>query len=119
MVAVMVLVISHPRLIVGFVILYWSSDARYHPAGMTIGGRNTENTPRIARMVRPVRVHFAHQSSRRSFQARCAELAATAKTPQLRATLLDLSKSWVRLAESVEKTYALMDEDDVDLKKSA
>jgi hypothetical protein len=50
---------------------------------------------------------------------RCAELAATAKTPQLRATLLDLSKSWVRLAESVEKTYALMDEDDVDLKKSA
>jgi hypothetical protein len=50
---------------------------------------------------------------------RCAELVATAKTPQLRATLLDLSKNWVRLAESLEKTHALMDEDDVDFKKSA
>jgi hypothetical protein len=43
---------------------------------------------------------------------RCAQLAATAKTPQLKATLLDLSENWVRLAESLEKTHALMDEDD-------
>jgi hypothetical protein len=43
---------------------------------------------------------------------RCAELATTAKTPQLRATLLDLSKNWVMLAESLEKTQALMDEDE-------
>jgi hypothetical protein len=50
---------------------------------------------------------------------RCAELAATAKTPQLRATLLDLSKSWVRLAVSLEKTHALMDEGDRDFKNSA
>jgi hypothetical protein len=50
---------------------------------------------------------------------RCAELAATAKTPQLRATLLDLSKNWIRLADSLEKTRALMDEDDVDFKESA
>jgi hypothetical protein len=50
---------------------------------------------------------------------RCAELAATAKTQQLKATLLELSKNWVRLAESLEKTHALMDEDDVDFKKSA
>jgi hypothetical protein len=50
---------------------------------------------------------------------RCAQLAATAKTPQLKATLLDLSENWVRLAESLEKTHALMDEDDVDFKKSA
>jgi hypothetical protein len=49
----------------------------------------------------------------------CAELAATAKTPQLKSTLLDLSKSWVRLAESLEETYAPMDEDDVDFKKPA
>jgi hypothetical protein len=50
---------------------------------------------------------------------RCAELATTAKSPQLRATFLDLSKSWVRLAESLEKSHALMVEDDVDFKKSA
>ena len=50
---------------------------------------------------------------------RCAQLAATAKTPQLKATLLDLSKNWVRLAESLEKTHALMDEDAVDFKKPA
>jgi hypothetical protein len=50
---------------------------------------------------------------------RCAELAATAKTQQLKATLLELSKNWVRLAESLEKTHALMDEDDVDFKRSA
>jgi hypothetical protein len=50
---------------------------------------------------------------------RCAELATTAKTQQLKATLLELSKNWVRLAESLEKTHALMDEDDVDFKKSA
>jgi hypothetical protein len=34
---------------------------------------------------------------------RCAELAATAKTQQLKATLLDLSKNWVRLAASLER----------------
>jgi hypothetical protein len=50
---------------------------------------------------------------------RCAELARTAKTPQLKTTLLDLSKSWVRLAESLEQNHAVMDEDDVDFKKSA
>jgi hypothetical protein len=49
---------------------------------------------------------------------RCAELAATAKSPQLKATLLDLSKGWVRLAEGLEKNHTLMDEDDVDFKKS-
>jgi hypothetical protein len=43
---------------------------------------------------------------------RCAELAANAKSPQFKAALLDLSKTWVRLAESLEKTYALVDEDD-------
>jgi hypothetical protein len=50
---------------------------------------------------------------------RCAELAASAKTQQLKATLLELSKNWVRLAESLETTLALMDEDDVYFKKPA
>jgi hypothetical protein len=47
---------------------------------------------------------------------RCAELAATAKSQQLKATLLELSKNWVRLADSLEITLALMDEGDVDFK---
>jgi hypothetical protein len=50
---------------------------------------------------------------------RCAELAATAKAPQLKSTLLDLSKSWARLADSLEKNHAEMDKDDVDFKKPA
>jgi hypothetical protein len=50
---------------------------------------------------------------------RCAELAATAKSQQLKATLLELSKNWVRLADSLETTLALMDEGDVDFKRSA
>ena len=50
---------------------------------------------------------------------RCAELAKTAKTAQLKATLLELSTNWVKLAESLEMTHALMDEDKVDFKKPA
>jgi hypothetical protein len=49
----------------------------------------------------------------------CVEMAATVKTAQLKATFLDLSKSWVRLAESLEQNHAVMDKDDVDFKKSA
>jgi hypothetical protein len=49
----------------------------------------------------------------------CAELAKTAKTPQLKATLLELSKTWIRVAESLEKPHALMAEADVDFKKPA
>jgi hypothetical protein len=50
---------------------------------------------------------------------RCAELAATVKTSQLKARFLDMSKNWVRLAESLEKTHALMDEDGLHSKKPA
>jgi hypothetical protein len=50
---------------------------------------------------------------------RCAELAATAKTRQLKATLLELSANWVKLAESLEKTKPLLDEEGVDFKKPA
>jgi hypothetical protein len=49
----------------------------------------------------------------------CAELATTAKTRQLEATLLWLSQSWLGLAESLEKTHALMAEGDVDFDKPA
>ena len=39
---------------------------------------------------------------------RCAELAASAKTPQLRKTLTDLSRSWAQLAVQFEVTEALL-----------
>ena len=42
---------------------------------------------------------------------RCAELAAKAKAQELKATLLELSKNWVKLAESLETTEALLDDE--------
>jgi len=50
---------------------------------------------------------------------RCAELAANAKTHQLKATLLELSQNWVKLAVSLEHTHALLDEECVDFKRPA
>ena len=50
---------------------------------------------------------------------RCAELAANAKSKQLKATLLDLSQTWVKLAVSLEQTQALLDEELVDFKRPA
>ena len=44
---------------------------------------------------------------------RCAELASKAKPQELKETLLDLSKNWVRLAESLEKTEALLEDDKI------
>ena|SRR5215469_9005053 len=42
--------------------------------------------------------------------ARCAALAATARTPQLRAMFLDLSKNWERLAIQLEDAFAKITE---------
>jgi len=39
---------------------------------------------------------------------RCADLAAGAKTPQLRKMLTDLSRSWSQLAVQLEATEALL-----------
>jgi hypothetical protein len=49
----------------------------------------------------------------------CAEMAATVKTQQLKATFLELSQNWLRLADSLEKTQALLYEHDVDCDKPA
>jgi hypothetical protein len=46
----------------------------------------------------------------RSNAARCAELAVTAHTPQLRATFLDLSKNWEKLAIQLEDAFAKLTE---------
>ena len=42
---------------------------------------------------------------------RCAELAASAKTTQLKMTLIELSKSWQKMAEQLETSQALLDEE--------
>jgi hypothetical protein len=42
----------------------------------------------------------------------CAEMARLARTPELKATLLDLSKNWWKLATELERTRALLDGDD-------
>jgi hypothetical protein len=43
---------------------------------------------------------------------RCAELAHTARTPDLKNTLLDLSKSWHKLAIELERSAALLEMED-------
>jgi len=49
---------------------------------------------------------------------RCAELAASAKAQELKTTLLDLSKTWQKLAEELERNHAIVD-DDTDYRKPA
>jgi hypothetical protein len=44
----------------------------------------------------------------RAHALRCAELAASAKTPQLKKTLSDLSRSWAQLAVQLETTEELL-----------
>ena len=43
---------------------------------------------------------------------RCAELARDAKALELKRTLLDLSKTWVNLADELERTHALLERED-------
>jgi undecaprenyl pyrophosphate synthase len=40
----------------------------------------------------------------------CAELAVAARTPQLRATFLELSKNWEKLAIQLENAFAYLAE---------
>jgi hypothetical protein len=42
----------------------------------------------------------------RRHAARCAELAVTAGTPQLRTSFLDMSKHWEKLAIQLENAFA-------------
>jgi hypothetical protein len=41
---------------------------------------------------------------------RCVELAKEARSPELKQTLLDLSKTWAKLAIEVERSDALLHE---------
>jgi hypothetical protein len=42
--------------------------------------------------------------------AHCAEMAVAARTPQLRATFLELSKNWEKLAIQLEDAFAKLSE---------
>jgi hypothetical protein len=46
----------------------------------------------------------------RKHAARCAELAMTARSPELKAALLELSKNWENLAISLEAVKGLVGE---------
>jgi hypothetical protein len=46
----------------------------------------------------------------REHAARCAELAVQARTPQLRATFLELSKNWEKIAIQLEDAFAKLAE---------
>ena len=41
---------------------------------------------------------------------RCAELAHSAKTIELKQTLIELSRNWIKLAMELERAHALLDE---------
>jgi response regulator RpfG family c-di-GMP phosphodiesterase len=49
----------------------------------------------------------------REHAARCAEMAVTAATPELKATLAELSQIWEHLAFSLERILELLDESEV------
>jgi hypothetical protein len=46
----------------------------------------------------------------RKHAARCAEMAVAAHTPQLKATFLELSKNWEKLAIQLENAFAQLGE---------
>ena len=43
---------------------------------------------------------------------RCADLAHSARAPELKRTLLELSRNWAKLAIELERTYALLETDE-------
>jgi hypothetical protein len=47
---------------------------------------------------------------RRKHAARCAELAVSARTPQLKITFLRLSKKWERFAIELEDAFGRLEE---------
>jgi hypothetical protein len=46
----------------------------------------------------------------REHAARCAELAVSARTPQLKTTFLGLSKNWERFAIELEDAFGRLEE---------
>ena len=49
--------------------------------------------------------------------SRCADLAHAARTPELKQTLIELSRNWLKLAIELERARGLTDESLPELKK--
>lgn len=49
--------------------------------------------------------------------SRCADLAHAARTPELKQTLIELSRNWLKLAIELERARSLTDEPLPELKK--
>lgn len=47
----------------------------------------------------------------RKHALRCADLAHSARTPELKAMLINLSNNWMKLATDLERSKGLLDED--------
>jgi hypothetical protein len=54
----------------------------------------------------------------RKHAARCAEMAVTAGTAQLRSTFLELSKNWEKLATGLEDAFAQLVETENNMLKA-
>jgi hypothetical protein len=48
----------------------------------------------------------------REHALRCADLAHTARTPELKNLLIELSGNWLKLAVELERNHALLEIDD-------
>jgi hypothetical protein len=44
--------------------------------------------------------------------SRCAELAHSARSPELKMTLIELSKNWTKFAVELERNRVLLEKDD-------
>jgi len=49
---------------------------------------------------------------------RCADLAHDARTPELKQTLIELSRNWLKLAVELERAHAMVEEPALDPKKA-
>jgi len=47
----------------------------------------------------------------RRHAVRCADLAHSARTPELKQTLIELSRNWLKLAIELERTAAILEMD--------
>jgi len=45
----------------------------------------------------------------RKYAWRCAELAHSARAPELKQTLIELSRTWTKLAIEIERAHGILD----------
>jgi hypothetical protein len=55
----------------------------------------------------------------RKHALRCADLAHTARTQELKQSMINLSRNWMKLSIELERSQALLDQEAADFRKSA